>query len=210
MCVKDYPIYACGKELFPGPAPNREYPCGKNCKSWEVGRYQSEQYCMSARCDVCIQRIQPKTAKWTDPQHSRYYDSYGTVPPVSGGGGGGGQIDPGYGDPSGYGGYGGGGYGGGDPSGYGGYGGGGGQVDPGYGGGGYGGGDPSGYGGYGGSDPSGSGYGGGGSVPPNPMPRPNPNPFAGDNPPPLPSWLRDDEEKNGSKKSKGKSHRKHR
>ncbi|EGO53650.1 hypothetical protein NEUTE1DRAFT_106543 [Neurospora tetrasperma FGSC 2508] len=173
MCVKDYPIYACGKELFPGPAPNREYPCGKNCKSWEIGR------------------IQPKTAKWTDPRHSRYYDSYGIVPPASGGGG---QVDPGY---------------GGDPSGYGGYGGYGGQVDPGYGGGGYGGGDPSGYGGYGGGDPSGSGHGGG-SVPPNPMPRPNPNPFAGDNPPPLPSWLRYDEEKKGSKKSKGKSYRKHR
>ncbi|KAL0475669.1 hypothetical protein QR685DRAFT_568419 [Neurospora intermedia] len=188
MCVKDYPIYACGKELFPGPAPAREYPCGKNCKSWEIGRYQSEQYCMSPRCDVCIQKIQPKTAKWTDPW-------YGGGDPSGYGGGYGG------GNPSGYGGYGG----GGDPSGYGGYGGGGGgQVDPRYGGGGYGGGDPSGYGGYGGGDPSGSGYGGGGSVPP------NPNPFAGDNPPPLPSWLRDDEEKKGSKKSKGKSHRKHR
>ncbi|KAK1782049.1 hypothetical protein QBC45DRAFT_475678 [Copromyces sp. CBS 386.78] len=228
MCNLDWPIYVCGKEKF--PSERRRTPCARNCGQWQIGRYDSNEYCRDVHCGICIQMMQqqgriatapwtdPNVSKRTDPRYSHYYDEYGVVvPAVSGGGGGGagGQVpDPGYGNS----------YGGGDPSAYdgayggqtdsyGGYGGGGGgQVNPygGYGGGGGGGQvvDP----GYGGQNPipppvpAGFGGGGGGGGE-NPDPK---NPFAGGAP--LPAFLREDEEKKGSKKSKGKksSHRKHR
>ncbi|KAK3953215.1 hypothetical protein QBC32DRAFT_397286 [Pseudoneurospora amorphoporcata] len=160
----DWPIYVCGKEKFPSE-PQRT-PCALNCGQWQIGRYDSNEYCRDVHCGICIQMMQQQgriaTAPWTDPNVSQRY------------GGGGGQVNP-------YGGYGGGG---------------GGQVvDPGYGGQ-----NPI-------PPPVPAGFGGGGGGGENPDPK---NPFAGGAP--LPAFLREDEEKKGSKKSKGKksSHRKHR